>query len=132
MNRNLDISGACRQKTTFHQFFLSNDYHINTWKGYTTQWFFKLRLLKTSTAVFINKYFFLNLARDLNSSQLQKTKVNCTFSSYAWIEVVFWWSRALLTHPTCKIPARRSNMSAVESWMVLSQNHPKNMLKMTY
>ena len=34
MNKNLNIYGACRHKTTFHQFFLSTDDPVfNGWKG---------------------------------------------------------------------------------------------------
>ena len=34
MNKNLEIYGACRHKTTIHQFFLSTDDPVfNGWKG---------------------------------------------------------------------------------------------------
>ena len=52
-NKNLEIYGACRHKTTSHQFFLSNDDPVfNLWKGYAINGLFKYYELKPSTVAF--------------------------------------------------------------------------------
>ena len=53
MKKNSDIYGACRHKTTFHQFFLSTDDPIfNGWKGSAVKGIFKSYDLKLSTVAF--------------------------------------------------------------------------------
>ena len=53
MNKNSEIYGACRCKTTFHQFFLSNDDPVfNGWNGEAVKGIFKPYDLKPSTVVF--------------------------------------------------------------------------------
>ena len=53
MNKNLEIYGACRHKTTFHRFCPStDDLVLNVCKGWAVEGLFKSYDLKTSTVVF--------------------------------------------------------------------------------
>ena len=53
MNKDSNIYGAWRQKTTFHQFFLSTDDHVfNGWKGWSIKWICRSYDLKPSTVAF--------------------------------------------------------------------------------
>ena len=50
MNKNSEIYGACRHKTTFHQFCLSTDDPVfNGWKGWAVKGLFKSYDMKPST-----------------------------------------------------------------------------------
>ena len=52
MNKNSEIYGACRHKTTFRRFFLSTDNPVfDGLKGYAVKGIFKYCKLKPSTVV---------------------------------------------------------------------------------
>ena len=58
MNKNSDIYGACRHKTTFHRFWLSTDDPVfNGWKGYAVKGIFKSYDLKPSTVALNTEHF---------------------------------------------------------------------------
>ena len=53
MNKNTEIHGACRHKTTFHRFFKNTDDPVLTGeKGYTVKGLLKSYNLKRSTVAF--------------------------------------------------------------------------------
>ena len=53
MNKNSDIYGACRHKTTFNRFFLNTyDPVYNEWKCWAFKGIFKSYDLKLSTVIF--------------------------------------------------------------------------------
>ena len=72
MNKNSEIYGACRNKTTLHQFCLNtNDPVFNGWKGDAVKGLFKYYNLKPSTVD-------LNTENFLKQSATKKLKLNHT------------------------------------------------------
>ena len=67
MNKNSEISGACRHKTTFHQFCLStDDFFLNGWNGLAVKGLFQILWLETVNGRF--EYWTLFLINQLPKS----------------------------------------------------------------
>ena len=85
MNKESEIYGVCRNKTTFYRFCLRNCDPIIGWKGYTKN-NLNTSHLKTTMVIVCTKYI-LPILENIWKGTRWKTKVN---SNICWLWINFW------------------------------------------